>query len=192
MSLPSTHRARPLGYPLDDSEAARLEALYSLHILDTPEESRFNEIIRRLAKNHQVPIAALSLVDRHRQWFKASVGLSVQETSRDVAFCAHTVYTDALFLVEDATLDPRFSLNPLVTGEPHIRFYAGAQIRSACGRNVGSLCIIDTKPRTLSAAAAAELLQVANFVSSELIVRQFVESSLRGEPTLVVHGPTAK
>ena len=134
-----------------DDEARRLAALHALDILDSPPEPAFDALVRAASLACGVPISLISLVDTERQWFKANTGLAgVTETARELAFCAHTVLGDALFEVADATQDPRFAHNPLVTGPPHIRFYAGAPVRLSDGHRVGTLCVIDRQPRQLS------------------------------------------
>ena len=132
-----------------DNEAARLAALYELLILDTPPEERFDKIARFAADEFDMPIVLVTLVDAERQWFKARVGTQVCETGRDVSFCAHAILHDEIMVVEDALQDPRFADNPLVTGAPHIRFYAGAPLALPSGLRLGTLCLIDRRPRTL-------------------------------------------
>jgi diguanylate cyclase (GGDEF)-like protein len=151
--------------PLD--EEARLAALYSLELLDTPPDPKFDALVRLAADIHDVPIAIVTLVDRARQWFKSSVGLCAQETPRDQAFCAHAILNpSAVMVVEDATRDPRFADNQLVTGEPGIRFYAGAPICSESGHVLGTLCIIDKQPRTLDEAERRRLADLAAAVAA--------------------------
>ena len=111
--------------PIPYDEQSRLAALKSLGILDTPAEERFDRFTRLAQKLFNAPIAAISLVDDKRQWFKSMQGLEVEETERDIAFCAHAITDDEIFTVDDASTDPRFADNPLVTGDPNIRFYAG-------------------------------------------------------------------
>ena len=137
----------PAPIPADEDE--RLSALRALLLLDTPPEERFDRLARFVAEQLDVPIALLTLVDGQRQWFKARVGLDATETPRDISFCGHAIMKNDVFIVEDASRDPRFSDNPLVTGEPHIRFYAGAPLSAPGGRRIGTLCVIDTVPRTL-------------------------------------------
>ncbi|MBA4111745.1 MAG: histidine kinase [Verminephrobacter sp.] len=137
----------PAPIPADEDE--RLSALRALLLLDTPPEERFDRLARFVAEQLDVPIALLTLVDGQRQWFKARVGLDATETPRDISFCGHAIMKNDLFIVEDASRDPRFSDNPLVTGEPHIRFYAGAPLSAPGGHRIGTLCVIDTVPRTL-------------------------------------------
>src|SRR5262245_31308910 len=134
------------------SEAARLATLRALQILDTPPEERFDRIVRLAARVLGTPIAALSLVDEKRQWFKATVGLGgVTETPREWSFCAHAIHdSGAALVVPDAMADVRFAGNPLVTGEPRIRFYAGHPVVAEDGSPLGALCVIDRLPRELS------------------------------------------
>ncbi len=132
---------------IDTEEQARLAALRRYDILDTPPEEAFDCLVDLATTVFDVPIALVSLVDEERQWFKACYGLDVRETSRDVSFCAHAIVSDKVMVIPDATQDPRFCENPLVTGVPGIRFYAGAPLRTPDGHNLGSLCVIDTQPR---------------------------------------------
>jgi GAF domain-containing protein len=142
-----------------------LAVLQRYRILDTAYEAIFDEIATVAAQVCGTPMSAVSLVDAERQWFKARVGLKVAETRRDLAFCAHTIMDPAhLLVVNDATTDERFASNPLVTGEPSIRFYAGAPLVAPDGSAVGSLCVIDSKPRQLSVAQLAVLRQLADHV----------------------------
>jgi EAL domain-containing protein (putative c-di-GMP-specific phosphodiesterase class I) len=148
--------------PIPADEAKRLAVLQRYRILDTAYEAIFDEIAAAAARVCGTPMSAVSLVDAERQWFKARVGLKVAETSRNLAFCAHTVMDPAhLLVVNDATADERFASNPLVTGEPGIRFYAGAPLVAPDGSAVGSLCVIDSKPRELSGAQLVVLRQLA-------------------------------
>ncbi|BBU31460.1 hypothetical protein BTHE68_51940 [Burkholderia sp. THE68] len=165
--VPEWHAA-----PLPADEAKRLQLLRSLDLLDTPHEEVFDRVTRVVAELLQVPIAMVSLVDEHRQWFKSRVGLDVCETSRDVSFCAYALHSERLLLIEDTHEDARFAGNPHVTGAPHIRFYAGAPLRSSAGFVLGALCAVDTKPRTLSAAAQAALCDLAATLEREIVQRE--------------------
>ena len=137
----------PAPMPADEDE--RLAALRELLLLDTPPEERFDRLARFGAEQLDTPIALLTLVDGQRQWFKSRMGLEATETPREISFCGHAILKNELFVVEDASRDPRFADNPLVTGDPHIRFYAGAPLSAPGGHRIGTLCVIDTVPRTL-------------------------------------------
>ena len=152
-------------------EQARIAALHKLKLLDTPAEARFDRIVHLAQSLFEVPIALVSLVDTDRQWFKASRGLDAPQTPRDVSFCNHAIrQPDQLFIVEDTLKDARFKDNPLVLGDPGIRFYAGAVLSTSDGYPVGTLCIIDRKQRTLTNEDAQKLKQLAEFASAELIL----------------------
>src|SRR5687767_6790656 len=137
--------------PLNESE--RLKELLSFEILDTEPENQFEEIVKLAAHICGTPISLITLLDDQRQWFKAKVGLDLPETSRDVSFCSHVINEkqDEVFVVNDATSDTRFFDNPLVTGSPHIHFYAGYPLKTANGLKLGSLCVIDTEQKVLTA-----------------------------------------
>jgi signal transduction histidine kinase/CheY-like chemotaxis protein len=132
------------------NEEARLNDLYAYDILDTAEDEDFNDLIEIAAEVCQCPISQISFVDKERQWFKAKKGIEENETSRDVSFCGHTILSDDLFTVEDATNDSRFADNPLVTEGLKVNFYMGAPIISSSGHALGAICVLDQKPRTLS------------------------------------------
>ncbi|MDJ0741344.1 MAG: sensor domain-containing diguanylate cyclase [Gammaproteobacteria bacterium] len=153
-------------------ETQRLETLRSLDILDTASEERFDRVTRMAKRMFDVPIAIVSLVDENRQWFKSCLGLDVSETSRKVSFCGHAILDDAVFVIEDATADPRFADNPLVVGEPQIRFYAGCPLSVINGHKLGTLCIIDRKPRRLSDEDIGLLRDLAAMVERELAALQ--------------------
>ena len=143
-------------------EAERLTALENLEILDTPPEPEFDRITRLALNLFRVPMAAISLIDENRQWFKSRIGLAGRETPRDLSFCSQTILSNDVMVVTDALRDPRFASNPLVVGEPHARFYAGAPLRSPDGCNLGALCILDTEPHPdLSADQRAALSDLA-------------------------------
>jgi GAF domain-containing protein len=134
--------------PIDSpDEAARVDALKGYGILDTPNEAEFDAIVREAAAALGVPIALISLIDDNRQWFKARIGLEPQETPRSISFCTHAIRGPDVFVVPDAQADPRFAENPLVTGDPNIRFYAGAPLRTSTGKRIGTLCVIDSMAR---------------------------------------------
>jgi PAS domain S-box-containing protein len=162
----------PPSFPADDAEQRRLARLRRLLVLDTGPEPVFDAIAHIAAAVCDAPIALVSLVDEQRQWFKARHGLAVQETPRVVAFCDHTIREDRLFQVGDAAGDPRFAHNPLVTGEPHIRFYAGAPIAMPGGERVGSVCVIDREPGALTAVQEGALRQLASVAQWALLERQ--------------------
>ncbi|MGB3595681.1 MAG: GAF domain-containing protein, partial [Pseudomonas neustonica] len=125
-----------------DSEQRRLQVLAQYQIMDSASEQAFDDITALAALWLEMPVALISLVDDHRQWFKSKVGLEAEETPRDLAFCAHAIKQSELMQVPDAQLDSRFSNNPLVTEDPHIRFYAGMPITTPMGYRLGTLCVI--------------------------------------------------
>lgn len=127
-------------------EPARLDALRALNILDTSPEERFDRLTRLAKRLFDVPIALVSLVDVDRQWFKSCVGLDASETPRDISFCGHAIVGDEILMIRDTLVDERFHDNPLVTGAPHIRFYAGCPLRVPNGSKIGTLCLIDADP----------------------------------------------
>jgi diguanylate cyclase (GGDEF)-like protein/PAS domain S-box-containing protein len=165
--------------PLSSRDAQRVAELRSFNILDTSPEEGFDSITRLVAATCAVPIALLSFVDTSRQWFKSRVGVSLCETSRDSSFCSHAIADPSdIFLVPDALLDPRFCENPLVVGEPHIRFYAGVRIVTQAGFALGTLCVIDRRPRVLTPAQRTVLQSAASTALSLLSYRR-AESELR-------------
>ena len=155
-------------------DADRLAALARYDILDTPSEPGFDDIVQLASLICEAPIALVSLVDGHRQWFKARLCFDVVETGLDSSICAHALIEPGLLVIPDLTQDARSKNNPLVTQSPHIRFYAGAPFRAATGEVLGSLCIIDTKPRPggLTAAQAVCLTNLGRQVSSQLELRR--------------------
>ena len=169
--------------PFDD--ASRVAALHSLAILDTAPESRFDRLTRLASAMFGVPIALVSLIDCERQWFKSRVGIDVQETARSVAFCSHAVEQGEMLVVPDATLDARFAQNPLVTGEPQIRFYAGQPVFSSGGFAVGTLCVIDRVVRDLNADQRQCLRDLASLVEDELNKGAIVQAREAAERQLV-------
>ncbi|WP_245814775.1 GAF domain-containing protein [Cystobacter ferrugineus] len=157
--------------PPHPQEEARLAALDALEILDTLPEAGFDDLTRLASRLCEAPIALVSLVDHYRQWFKSRVGLEAQETPRDIAFCTHAILGERPFVVEDARHDERFHDNPLVTGELHLRFYAGVPIKGVGGHNLGTLCVIDQQPRQLTAEQAEMLVAIGRQVEAQLRLR---------------------
>lgn len=174
----SKHLHELLGYQppsAADCEQDRLKELLELRLLDTGSEERFDRITRMMSQVFDVPIALVSLVDQDRQWFKSHLGLEVQSTDRSISFCGHAVAKNDSLVIEDAKQDERFKGNPLVIGEPHIRFYAGAIIRSKSGLPLGTCCIIDSKPRQFSQEDLTLLESFAEIVKSEALHSLHVE-----------------
>lgn len=158
--------------PLPVNESARLERLKTYSVLDTSPEAAFDEITKLASEICGVPIALVSLIDENRQWFKSRVGLDAAETPREVAFCAHAILDDRPFLVSDAHQDERFAENPLVTGAPNVRFYLGIPLKAPDSTLIGTLCAIDTEPRTLSEFQIRAMEVLANQVISQLELRR--------------------
>lgn len=156
---------------IPDNEAKRLRELHDMLVLDTEPEEQFDVITAFCATAFRVPIALVSLVDTNRQWFKSRQGLDACETGRDISFCGHAILQDEPLIVGDALNDPRFADNPLVTGEPKIRFYAGVPLQMRSGNRIGTLCLIDRKPRRLEAEEIALLRDLARLVVRELEAR---------------------
>lgn len=158
------------------SELHRLARLHMLQVLDTRPEPMFDGLVQLASQICRTPISLLSLIDEHRQWFKANIGLeAVSETPREVAFCAHAIIGAGLMEVSDAKLDVRFAGNPLVLGEPRIRFYAGVPIIMPDGEAVGTLCVIDTEPRSLSDAQRTALRELAQLGKQALLQREALQ-----------------
>jgi GAF domain-containing protein len=155
-------------------EAARLEVLHQYHLLDTPPENSYDDITKLATYICDVPIALISLVDADRQWFKSRVGLEVNETSRDISFCAHAILERTMMVVHDALQDQRFADNPLVTCAPGIRFYAGAPLITPSGQAIGTLCVIDRDPRELSEDQQQALAALARQVVVQIELRRIL------------------
>ena len=166
--------------PPHDSEAERLAALQAYGILDTPPEAGFEHITSVVSRLFKVPVACVTLVDADRQWFKSVRGLEVRETPREISFCAHAMWGRDVMVVPDATQDSRFAENPFVTGEPHIRFYAGAPLHTPEGQPLGALCLIDRRPRRFNLAERQMLVEMASLVEDELLLRR-IAKELRAE-----------
>ena len=155
-----------------EDEEDRLTALRNMQILDTDAEPAFDDLALLASHICETPMAAITFVDTDRQWFKARVGMPVSETPRSVAFCAHAIANDGIFLVRDAEQDSRFRDNPQVTGDPHVRFYAGAPLMSREGHAVGTLCVIDSRPRTLTPDQMQALDALRRQVEAQLELRR--------------------
>jgi diguanylate cyclase (GGDEF)-like protein len=161
--------------PLPPDEGVRVRALHDLGVLFTPAEERFERITRLAARFLRMPMALVSLVDSRIQWFKAAYGVRATETPRAISFCGYAILGDDTFVVPDALEDPRFRDNPLVTGEPFIRFYAGHPLRLLDGSKVGTLCVMDTGPRQLDEADLETLRFLAGWAQDELQMKVMSE-----------------
>ena len=159
-------------WPLPADESARMESLRSFFILDIQSDENFDRITRLASQMLGLPVALISLVDEDRQWFLSRVGVDVCQTGREVAFCAHAICGDEVFVVTDTLNDERFRSNPLVTGPPHIRFYAGAPLHTGQGHNIGTLCVIGTEPRGLSEQEAGLLRELASLAMHQIEMRR--------------------
>lgn len=171
--------------PLPDNEDDRLGKLRSYAILDTPPEAAFDRVTNIARRLFDTPISLISLVDAERQWFKSRYGLDATETPRDLAFCAHAILDDTPLVVEDATRDVRFADNPLVTAAPEIRFYAGAPLVTHDGYNLGTLCVIDTRPRTFGEDERMSIAELAQIAIDEIELREAARTALRENAELV-------
>lgn len=159
--------------PKPIEEAARLAALHQYHVLDTPRERQFDDLVWLVAAICEVPIALVSLVDQHRLWFKGRYGVEVTETPREDSFCAHAILAaPEMLIVPDTTRDARFTENALVRGAPHIRFYAGAPLVTPEGHAVGTLCVLDRRPRQLTPTQANALQVLSRQVMNQLELRR--------------------
>lgn len=160
-------------------EAARLAALRSYRILDTEPEQAFDDLVLLASEICGTPIALITLIDADRQWIKAGVGVEVRETSREVAFCDHAIRDHGLFVVRDASRDARFRDNPFVVSEPKIRFYTGAPLVTSEGHALGTLCVLDRKPRELTDRQAEALQALRRQVLAQLELRRNLDELQR-------------
>lgn len=150
------------------NEAERIQVLRELLILDSPPEDRFDNITAYCQSRFDTEIALVTLVDAERQWFKSAAGLQTKETPREISFCGHTILQDEVMIVSDASRDERFADNPLVTAPPYIHFYAGAPLKLTSGYTMGTLCLIDSKPKYLEPEEIEHLKVLAKMVAIEL------------------------
>ncbi|MEO6887576.1 MAG: EAL domain-containing protein [Ktedonobacteraceae bacterium] len=173
--------------PIPSNEKQRLATLRALQILDTPPEERFDRITRLAAAFFDVPITLISLVDEERQWFKSVEGLAICEASRDTSFCGHAMLSRELFIIPDALADTRFADNPLVTGDPWIRFYAGCPLYALDGSALGSFCILDRHPREISASDQQMLRDLGSWVENEIHTVEISQALLQRESEVRLH-----
>jgi GAF domain-containing protein len=160
-----------MGTLVPSKEAARVAALNRYAILDTEPEQSFDDLVILASHICKTPMALLTLVDDHRQWFKSAVGVQVRETPREISFCSHAIEQENLFIIRDALEDPRFRDNPLVTGEPHIRFYAGAPLVTEDGFALGTLCVADRQPRELDEDQKVALASLSRLALRQMELR---------------------
>lgn len=172
-------------YPLPENEIERLAKLRDYQILDSLPEAAYERIVHLATTIFDVPVALISLIEDERQWFKAKIGIEEQEASRNISLCAHTICQDDLHVIENATDDKKFSQNPFVTGDANVRFYAGAPLRAPGGLNIGTLAIIDTKPRKFSDEEAQSLRSLAAMVIDAMEMRLLINHAERSERRLI-------
>ena len=170
------------GYPIGERESERVEAVLACGILDTADDPKFDRLTRLACHALGVPMALVSIVDDRRQWFKSRHGLDARETPRKWAFCNYAIQGTEPFIVEDAAADPMFADNPLVTGHPFIRFYAGAPLIDRSGYALGTLCVLDVVPRRIDAVQISVLQDLAHFCSH--IIMSNADASASAAATL--------
>jgi GAF domain-containing protein len=158
--------------PIIENETIRLQELYAYDVLDTNAEQGIDEIAQMAAIICQAPIALVSLADARRQWFKAKVGILINETPRDISFCGHAIAHKDVFIIPDADVDSRFFDNPLVTGLPWVKFYAAAPLKTPAGLGIGTLCVIDHRPRYLTHEQTQILIKLSNQVMDQFELRR--------------------
>ncbi|MEZ5644829.1 MAG: GAF domain-containing protein [Burkholderiaceae bacterium] len=161
--------------PIPEYDSQRLKALRKLLILDTPAEERFDRITQFAMREFSVPMALVSLVDKDRQWFKSNFGIEGRETPRDISFCGHAIMEREILVVPDALKDERFHDNPLVVNKPWIRFYAGAVLRMPYGMALGTLCVMDTRPRAMDPVDLSILSALRDMVVEEMLRQEASE-----------------
>jgi len=169
-----------MSVPKPENEDKRLEILEQYQIMDSLAEAAYDEIVAVASEIFDTPMALITFVDDDRQWFKAQTGMTMQETAREHAFCAHTILDDGILVVEDARKDPRFATNPYVLGDPNIRFYAGAPIKVKNTVNLGSVCVLDSKPRQIT-TKQEKLLKLLSSQVSHLLELRRMTADLRQE-----------
>ena len=170
-----TSRRKPFS-PEEIRETERLEALERLDVVDAPRDEAFDRVVRLVRSIFDVPIALVSVIDAHRQLYKASEGLPGSEVERRSTFCTYTIQSSSPLIVQDSHLDPRFADNPFVTGEPHIRFYAGAPLTTVDGHNIGTLCAMDVKPRSIGPRDVAILKELADLAMDQIDLRRLAST----------------
>jgi GAF domain-containing protein len=163
-------------FPIGPHEEERLRALLETGILDKAQDTAFDAITQEARSHFSVPMCLVTLLDRDRQWIRSAKGICLAQTPREIAFCNYTILSDEVFVVEDAQADDRFKDNPIVTGEPGIRFYAGAPLIYTESIRLGALCLLDTKPHGFSRGDRAELLLFADRVVAEIAAREFTQN----------------
>lgn len=160
--------------PLPPDESLRLHALEQYHILDTLPEQNYDDLTYLASQICGTPVALLTLLDESRQWFKSQVGIQVGEMPREISFCAHAILTPNLMVIPDMTADERFADNPLVVADPHVRFYAGAPLVTAEGAALGTLCVLDNKPRHLTAEQQESLRALGRQAVMQMEMRRII------------------